>query len=170
MLDDAEMRDRQTRTTTSSGIGRGELELHDGDIVPLAEFPLAARWIARRASEGETPATLRPLSQRMAAQSARLAAERRAQAGGDVRIFRADDDPARVRSALESLDVPGDTAIVISWNATTAALAEWRLFLARWGDVCYPMRDDVTIWAPGADWTLAYERFEVFRVLGLSSS
>ena len=141
------------------------------DAMDVRDFALGWRWTdpARRRLDEGTLSAIRPQSESAARELARQAADRRRGTQGGATAFRADDDPATVRRALEALGVDERASIVVSWNESTAVLTRWSVFLAHWGDFCYPMRDDVTVWSPGEDWTLAYERFEVFRFVAAGS-
>ena len=143
------------------------LDGKEAQAMDVRAFALGWRWTdpARRRLDERTLAAIRPQAESVARGLARQAAERRRGSHAGATSFRADDDPATVRWALEALGVEERASIVVSWNESTAVLTRWSVFLAHWGDFCYPMRDDVTVWSPGEDWTLAYERFEVFRLV-----
>ena len=54
-------------------------------------------------------------------------------------------------------------AVLISWDARTAAMTDWELFVAHWDDFCYPASDDVTVFPLGGEWVLCYHHYEVFQ-------
>ena len=73
------------------------------------------------------------------------------------------DEEASLSAPLEALGIAPDRPVVVHWDARTAALTDWGTFAAHWGAFCYPSSDDVTVWEPGADWTLAYWHYEVIQ-------
>jgi hypothetical protein len=64
---------------------------------------------------------------------------------------------------LMELSARSSAWTVLSWSRELAALIPWTVFASRWSDFCYPSSDDVHIWQPGHDWTLAYQHHESFR-------
>jgi hypothetical protein len=140
------------------------------DFVSLDTFDLGWRFTPARAGD-LSPATLariRPLTAARAAgfaQFARDACEDAAQLGA---TFRSDNPPGAVREQLAALPPVPSTQIVLSWNARTAAVSDWEIFLAQWDDFCYPSSDDVTIWPFDSTWTLCYRHYEIFQFRALS--
>jgi hypothetical protein len=68
-----------------------------------------------------------------------------------------------VTSWLMNLSARSSAWTVLSWSSELAALVPWDVFATRWSDFCYPSSDNVHIWQPGHDWTLAYEHHESFQ-------
>ncbi len=55
--------------------------------------------------------------------------------------------------------------LIVSWisfGRDVAAVVERELFVKRWDDFCYPLSDDIDIWAPGLSFVLRYSRDEIF--------
>lgn len=55
--------------------------------------------------------------------------------------------------------------VIVSWvsfGRDVAAVVQRDLFIKRWDDFCYPLSDDIDIWAPGLSFVLRYCRDEVF--------
>jgi len=55
--------------------------------------------------------------------------------------------------------------VIVSWislGRDVAAFVQRDLFIKRWDDFCYPLSDDIDIWAPGLSFVLRYSRDEVF--------
>ena len=143
-------------------------EITESDFAPLDGFPLLWRWT--KPSHAMLPssvlATIRPL---IAATAAELASEATARcaerqvAEWELAISAEGDAAAQARERLEALGIDPDARIVVSWSRDMAVVTLWRTFTAHWEDFCYPSSDDVSVWAPGAEWTLCYRHFEVFE-------
>jgi hypothetical protein len=72
-------------------------------------------------------------------------------------------ETTEVRQWLSALPIMPAASVIVSWDATTALVAPWRLFVQRWADFCYPSSDDLTVFPLEGGWVLAYyhdERFE----------
>ena len=127
---------------------------------PLDHFPLAWRWT--NPEHAILPATvlaqIHPLSPEDASD---LAASALLLCRGDIaeERFPADGDAV---TKLASLPIGDDSDVLISWDEATAISTKWVVFRERWADFCYPASDDVTIWAPGAGWSLCYFHYELF--------
>jgi hypothetical protein len=142
-----------------------KIEFRASDFRPLDDFPLLWRW--SRAGTREIPAralgTIRPLSkakaEEIAPEALRLALPRPT-SELELSIATDWDDSEPVRSRLSGLPVSPDTVVIVSWNASTAALTVWSSFVQFWDDFCYPSSDDVTVWAPGEPWCLNYRHFQ----------
>jgi hypothetical protein len=140
-------------------------ELTAADFTPLDDFPLLGRWTSRAHNllPADALASIRPLAPAVAAEIAPHAAAAcrgRAAAELELAISAEWDDPEPVRRRLEALGVARDTAVVLSWDASLAVLTRWDTFVRYWDAFCYPSSDDVTVWAPGGDWTLCYRHFQ----------
>lgn len=64
---------------------------------------------------------------------------------------------------LESLNIPGDTDVVIIWDALTALKIKWSILEKHWDTFCYPASDDALIAPLSGEWLLAYWHFELFE-------
>jgi hypothetical protein len=64
----------------------------------------------------------------------------------------------------EQLPIEEENVIVswVSFGRDVAAVVQRDLFIKRWDDFCYPLSDDIDIWAPGLSFVLRYSRDEVF--------
>ncbi len=133
--------------------------------VALGEFRLGWRFTEARkpALTASTRARLRPLSVAAATRIASEAAQRCADDAGSARLFRSDELPGSVRRSLLELPIAAECSVIVSWDRATALATDWGSFVSHWDDFCYPASDDVTIWSPGAAWTLCYFHYEVFR-------
>lgn len=131
----------------------------------LDEFPLGWRFTTIRLGRaaGEIITRISPLSSDAAAGVALAASRRIPVDDAPVEFIRSDDPPASVRSRLHALPIDPASAVLLSWNDSTAAVADWAIFVAHWDDFCYPASDDVVVWAPDGDWTLRYHHYEVFQ-------
>ena len=134
-------------------------------IASLDDFPLRGRFVARET--GRVPhdlaPRLRPLTA-VAATSLAAEADARSRAStGSVTSFRSDDSPGLVAERLRRLPVANDAAILIWWDGSTAMLTDWSVFIAHWGDICYPAAGDVCVWPVSGAWSLCYRRYEVLQ-------
>ena len=145
------------------------VEFFDSDLVPLAGF--SERWRFAHPSTGyvspDLERRLRPLGAALAAEVGAEALRRHPEDPGDgatagVRTH-SDTDGEPARSWLGSLPVAPRTAVVVSWGPGAALVTEWEVFVAHWDDFCHPSADDVTVWEPGAAWTLCYWHYGVLR-------
>jgi hypothetical protein len=143
------------------------VEFCETDFVPLTGF--SQRWRFADALYGQVSPDLerriRPLAVGRAAEVGAKALARDPAPNGrhiDGVEFRAEAEPSGVRAWLRSLPVDPASNVVVSWDAQTAVVTDWEVFVAHWDDFCHASSDDVTIWAPEASWTLGYWHHEVF--------
>ena len=126
----------------------------------LDNFPLAWRWTstAHAVLSLETLALIEPLAPDEASD---IAAEalRRCTIESNAQEFAADE---QADATLRALPIPDEATVLISWSAETAVRTRWRVFREHWDDFCYAASDDVSIWAPGSEWSLCYFHYEVF--------
>jgi len=140
------------------------IELLETDFVSLDDFPL--RWRFERDRRGVSTDDLsrvRPLSATAAATTDRRARDACDEGWASGLTFRSDDAPAVVLDRLRELPPAPTEAVLISWDARTAAMTDWGLFVAHWDDFCYPASDDVTVFPLGGEWVLCYHHYEVFQ-------
>ncbi|HKV52762.1 MAG TPA: hypothetical protein VJO52_16325 [Gemmatimonadaceae bacterium] len=78
-------------------------------------------------------------------------------------IVAEDDHEDEVRRLLSELPVAASAPVIVSWDADTAVITSWPVFVTYWTDFCYASSDDVTIWEPTKPWTLCYYHYEVMR-------
>ena len=84
--------------------------------------------------------------------------------GGPVDVtFRSDDSPAEVTRRLRELPPLGDVPVLLSWDAQTAVVTTWEVFVTHWDDFCYSMSDDVTVMPLGGKWVLCYRHYDVMQ-------
>jgi hypothetical protein len=140
------------------------IEFNPSDFVSLDEF--SQRWRFADALHGyvapDVERRIRPLSVARAAQVGADALARHSAREHPKRQgveFDSAHDPSATRTWLRALPVSPTTEVVVSWDAKTAALTDWEAFVAAWDDFCHASSDDVTVWAPGATWTLCYWHF-----------
>jgi hypothetical protein len=141
------------------------IEFAPADFASLDAFALGWRFTPDRAGD-LSPATLariRPLTVDRAASFAKVARDMCEEAAQFGVTFRSDDSPGTVREQLAALPAAPAVGVLISWNARTAAVTDWALFLTHWDDFCYPSSDDVTIWPFDGAWTLCYRHYEIFQ-------
>lgn len=141
------------------------IEIADADIVPIEEFSLRWRFTRQRADRWPVEALrrLRPLSPAAAAILAPRAAGACVEQGTFGTTFRSDDPPDVVRKRLAALPPGPMEPVLLSWDARTAAVADWDLFVACWDDFCYPSSDDVTVMSLAGAWVLCYRHYEVIQ-------
>lgn len=134
------------------------------DFTILAEFPLGWRF---RSPWGSIPpehlAQIRPLSAAAAAGVASVGADRIPRLHGEMRTERTDHPPAVVHQFLLQLPVAADCAVVLSWDASTAVVTTWEIFVHHWDDFCYPASDDVTLAPLSGDWMVSYHHYEALQ-------
>lgn len=154
-------------------VGLGVIRLHscsmtdfdESDFTSLDAFPLRWRFVAprRHGIPAAVLASIRPLT---AARANQLALTARSQCA-DERQFavtvRSDDRPDAVRARLNELPPTKTDQILMSWDAETAVLCTWGVFVSYWDDFCYPSSDDVTVWPVDEQWTLCYRHYEIFQ-------
>ena len=143
-------------------------ELDESAFAPLDDFPLLWRWTSPRYDllAPAVLATIRPLRPDVAQElepSATAWCSDRRTVEMEMTICAEGDEQESVRARLVALGIDPRTRIVLSWSADTAAATVWSTFLAHWDAFCYPSSDDVTIWAPGEEWVLCYQHFEIFQ-------
>jgi hypothetical protein len=143
-------------------------ELSPADRRPLDDFPLLYRWTRpeHQVLPAEALASIIPLSVQRASELAPDAAARCTQrrvAEWQLTISAEWDSPESVRDRLGELLVSPSTQVVVSWDQTTAVVMPWRTFVGYWEAFCYPSSDDVSVWEPGAAWTLCYRHFQVIE-------
>jgi hypothetical protein len=142
------------------------IEFRSHDFVPLADFPLRWRWTEPGGNTlpPQALARIRPLTPARAADLAPHAAylcdERRELS----QAVRADGEAAKVAEWLRTLKIDPSTRVVISWDAATAVVTDWKLFCSYWDDFCYSASDNVTILPLSEEWVLCYDHDELFRL------
>lgn len=126
----------------------------------LDDFPLAWRFTSDEHANvpADTLKMIEPLAVDEAAAIA-FEARRRCTVGSEEKQFVADEHASL---ALLALAIPDNTTVVVSWSHDTAVRTQWRVFREHWDDFCYAGSDDVSIWAPGSQWSLCYFHHEVF--------
>ena len=77
--------------------------------------------------------------------------------------FRSDDAPSDVRERLRGLPPAPDERVLVLWDARTALVTEWAVFVESWDDFCYPSSDDVSVLPLVDDWVLCYRHYEVMQ-------
>jgi hypothetical protein len=140
----------------------------DAAFEPLERFGLVWRWTSagHAVFPPEVLAQIRPFT---STASRTLSAEALARVPSPVApsdaSFACDQSVPveEVTKWLMDLSAGSSAWTVLSWSRELAALIPWTVFASRWSDFCYPSSDDVHIWQPGHDWTLAYQHLEVFR-------
>ncbi len=142
--------------------------LQASDFALLDDFPLLWRWTNSRHEvlSAEVLTTVRVLNVAAAAAIALNADARCAEALADrfeMTVCAKSDEQAVVRARLGGFGIDPAASVFLSWDARTAAMTTWAIFVAHWDAFCYSSSDDVTIWAPDDDWTLCYRHFEVFQ-------
>lgn len=156
----------------NAALGSNEItlvfELSPSDRRPLDDFPLLYRWTRPEHQQlpAEVLSSIVPLSVQRAAELGPEAAARCAQrraAEWQLTISAEWDAPNSVRERLGDLLVLPGARVVVSWDRETAVVMPWRTFVAHWEAFCYPSSDDVTVWEPGATWTLCYRHFQVIE-------
>ena len=139
--------------------------LYAATFTSLDEFALRRRFV--EPETGEIPrhfvGRIRPLTAVTAAAVAGEAEARCAESSDFTVTFRSDDSPGIVNERLRDLPLAPDTPIIVWWNASTAVLTDWEVFVGHWDDFCYPAADDVCIWPLAGGWTLCYRRYEVLQ-------
>jgi hypothetical protein len=145
------------------------IEFRDSDFVPLAGF--SERWRFADPLYGyvapDLERRLRPLSAARAAEVGAEALRRHPQdpadgAGAGLRLY-SDGDDGPAQAWLRALPIALPTPVVVSWRPSAALLTDWEAFVAHWDDFCHVSADDVTVWEPGAAWTLCYWHYGVLR-------
>jgi hypothetical protein len=136
---------------------------------PIGEFPLGWRWTDPRhhALAAEVLAEIRPLTEASAETIAPEAADRcrEAPVSEFAETWSAEwDDPESVRKRLQLLAIGRSARVLVSWDRRTAVETSWSVFYRHWDAFCYPSSDDVTVWSPGAGWTVCYRHFRVMQV------
>jgi hypothetical protein len=137
-------------------------------FAPLESFGLLWRWTSPTHAmfPPEVMALIHPFT---AGAALALCAEALARvpspyAPSDASIACGDAIPEEeVATWLTNVSARSSAWTVLSWNRELAVLVPWDVFAQRWSDFCYPSSDDVHIWQPGRDWTLAYEHHESFQ-------
>ena len=131
------------------------IDLAESDFYSFDAFALRSRFVARGGdSIPEDHVRIRPIVERRAAELASIAAGLCADTGAYAVTFRSDDQPGVVRERLRTLPPDADSRVVVSWNATIAALTDWTLFTARWDQFCHASADDLTVWPVAGPWNL----------------
>lgn len=141
------------------------IDIADADVVPLSEFPLGWRFAEARHGHQppETLRRIRPLSPAAAATVAASLADVCRDGSSEAVTFRSDDAPGEVRRRLRALPPAAGEAVLVSWDAQTAALTDWDVFVNQWDDFCYSAADDVTVCPLHGAWALRYYRYDVFQ-------
>jgi len=143
-------------------------ELSENDFIPLDGF--SERWRFADATYGYVSPDLQERIRPLAAEPASAAGEeaRSRHPAPDSRgiegaEFDAAAEPGAVRDWLRALPVSPRAKVLVSWDARTAVLTDWEAFIAYWDDFCHTASDDVTVWSPDAQWTLAYWHDDLLR-------
>jgi hypothetical protein len=141
------------------------IDLAEADFYPLDAFALRHRFVERGRTEpmSDVVLRLRPIVKPRAAELASIAASLCGDSGVDAATFRSDDQPEVVAERLRELPPQPESSVIVSWNATTAALTDWMLFTARWDQFCHAAADDLTVWPLAGTWHLCYRRYDVFQ-------
>jgi hypothetical protein len=139
------------------------------DYRPIDQFPLAWRWTdsSQQLLDTEVLAAIRPLTEASAESIAAEAVDRCREApiSEFAETWSAEwDDPESVRKRLQLLAIGREERVFVSWGRHTAVETSWSVFFRHWDAFCYPSSDDVTVWAPGAGWTVCYRHFQVMQV------
>ena len=141
------------------------IEIREAEFVPLDEFPLQWRFTDARYAQ-VSPDVLRRIRALAPLAAARVHSQtvaRCREAGRFTVAFRTDDPPAEVQRRLRELPPEANCTVLVSWDAETAAVTEWEVFVAHWDDFCYPASDDVTVAPLSGAWTLCYRHYDVFQ-------
>ena len=134
-------------------------------FIPLDEFSLGWRFLDPGTGEvaGHFAGRVRALTAVRAEALDHEAVARCAEPGDFTVTFRTDDSPGLVNERLRALPVADDVRIIVSWDAATAMVADWGIFVSNWDDFCYPASDDLSVWPLDGGWTLCYRHYEVLQ-------
>jgi hypothetical protein len=143
-------------------------ELSPSDVVPLDGHPVRERFADFTYGYVSRDLTRRvlPLSNGAAADVAREALVRHVREplpDSDAVELDTERDLDVVKSWLQELPVSSSTQVVVSWDASSAVITDWDLFVRHWDDFCRPSSDDTTVWSPGNPWTLCYWHHGLLR-------
>lgn len=141
------------------------ISIDKAEYVPLDDFRLHWRFSGRRHGglSGEVLRRIRPLSEATISRlGPRVAAAVHDGGSFDV-TFRSDDTPDVVRSRLRELPPAATDAVLVAWDARTAVITDWELFVTYWDDFCYPSSDDVTVLPLDGEWVLCYRHYEAVQ-------
>lgn len=146
------------------------LELSDADFVSLEGHPVRGRFAEFTYGyvSPHVEQRVKPLTAIVAADVSREALARHPRdAMRDPSAVELDTgcDPSIVESWLQELPIPPSTLVVVSWDAGSAVLTDWALFVHQWDDFCRPSADDTTVWSLGRDWTLCYWHYGLLRFM-----
>lgn len=153
------------------------MDLTASDFSDLASFQLSWRWI-RETHATLSPHELRgiqPILPKVAESLYRILEESvlsRSEMPGQnffsckaVSLDAAMLDRDVVSNWINARLPKDEEKVVVSWVSLghdVAAVVERELFTRRWDDFCYPLSDDIDIWAPSLSFLLRYAKDEVF--------
>ena len=142
----------------------GDIQLEVSEFYALEDFPLAWRWT--QSTHGAffrgSLALIRPIAPDQAARLAQRLGTFDGADGLRTERFRsmAQSDATDPKAASEwlrsRLQAQGEDEVVVSWDAETAVLTSYELFLSHWSDFCYPGSDDVLVAPARVTWVLRY--------------
>jgi hypothetical protein len=146
------------------------IEISESDTVPMAEFSLGWRFTTRRADRWtvELLERVRPLSPSAALRVESSIGGSYADGTDFAVTFRSDDPPGDVRQRLRDLPPEVSDRVLVAWDARTALVTDWGVFVEAWDDFCYPASDDVRVVPLTHRWALWYRRYEVIQFLDLA--
>ena len=79
------------------------------------------------------------------------------------RYHTGDADESVVREWLDSLPIPADESVVVSWDAETAVTTPFAVVAQDWSDFFYPGSDDAAVIPPNGEWMLMWHHYELFE-------
>jgi hypothetical protein len=154
-------------------------EFEDRDYEPVSGFRLLWRWTSP--THAEFPPSVLGQIQPIAGPKAALVNDALATIHRDpdelgpeaVRELRRLDtktmDEGAVSEWLLGLPIRDDDKVIVSWDATTAVTAPFKLVAEYWSDFFYPASDDAVVLPLGAEWILVWHHEEHFEFRQLSS-
>ena len=148
-------------------------ELQNSDYEPLSRFGLLWRWTSPYFEEfaPDVLDSIRPIGAAKAAiinefalRACHLGDGLNSQFGRDLRRCHARGaDEGVVRDWLDSLPIPADGAVVVSWDAQTAITAPFAVVARHWSDFFYPSSDDAAVIPQHGEWMLMWHHEEIFE-------
>jgi hypothetical protein len=141
------------------------IEFARSDFVSLELFELNWRFTPddTGAFSPDLLARIRPLTSERAADFAAFARSQCEEANQFGQTFPSDGEADVVRERLRALPPRSSESVLVSWDAQTALVTDWAVFVTLWDDFCYRSSDDVTIWPLDHSWVLCYRHYDIFQ-------
>lgn len=155
----------------------GRINLQSRDFSDLASFELAWRWLPEtraRFSDSELQ-KIQPLlpevAKRVYRELEQAVLSRFDMSGqnffscGACSLDVVALDREAVSSWINKQLPEHEDNVIISWisfGQDVAVMVQRNLFIRRWDDFCYPLSDDIDIWAPSLSFVLRYSYNEIF--------